>query len=468
VRGDAVPEVEAFPDPPSGARVALVTLALLATLALTGVALAGFGGSGNGGGDDATVAAKGSTGARGDTDSAGAGAEVATTTSTTAAPVPEPPASNASLKAPPTLPDSGIGVLDGEELVLIDATGKVFVRGKVGPTVYPHGPGRPWSVMVEHGNVVLTEASGRVSPARGTFAKDCTDAQTGGPVTVARCGPADPGTAGASRIDIDTGDGRGTRPLIASPPVAAGTDIVGHWAAAMPSPDGKWVLAQWSSECEVPVAFFVEPATGAARTVTGEQGVNWTKASNSVAAGWTDDASAVVALPREPGCGSGTAAGVYLVRPPNTKQRIFRSKTNTPSVFLWARKVAPKWDHPLSTAGSDGTIAVDAFNAYVAEQRPGWAATPEALAAAFTQADRQPGAEQPAPTIAASGRRADGTVEVTVTFDRLADDSIRTQRYVVVVTPASTTAPASLVEARASWRCQPNRGHQTFSTDLCV
>ncbi|MEA3077270.1 MAG: hypothetical protein QOF60_2178 [Actinomycetota bacterium] len=472
----ALPDVEPFPDPPSGARVALATVAVLGSLALAGLGLAtGFGlagspaGSSSANGDAAKVAASRAGHGGEDTSSSGGSGGAAATTTTTEAPAPEPPAAHASIKAPATLPDSGIGVIDGEELVLTDLAGTVLARAQVGPGVYPHGAGRPWLAALDHGNVVLDEASGRISPAKGGFAKDCIDPQAGGAITVARCGPAEPGSPGGSRIDIDTGDGRGTHLLIAAPPVAAGRDVVGHWAAALPSPDGKWVLAQWSGECEVPVAFFVEPATGAPRTVTGEQGVNWTKASNSLAAGWTPEGKAVVALPNKPACGSGTGAGVYLVKPPTTKQRVFRSKTDSPNVFLWARKVAPKWDTPPAAPAADGTIDVAGFNRFVADQRPGWATAADTLAAAFTQADRKPTNNEPAPTTSVA-RRADGAVEVTVTFDDLVDDSIRTRRTLVVVGPPSPTHSGSLalVEARASWRCQPNRGHQTFSTAPCV
>jgi hypothetical protein len=480
VSSDALPDVEPFPDPPSGTRVALVTLAVLGSLGLAGLALAtglGIDGSSSANGDGAKVAASRAGHGGADTSSSGS-TPAGATTSTTEAPSPEPPAAHASIKAPATLPDTGIGVIDGEELVLTDLAGTVLTRAKVGPGVYPHGGGRPWLAVLDQGNVVLDEASGRTPPAKGAFAKDCVDPQAGGAITVARCGPAEPGSPGGSRIDIDTGDGRGTHLLVAGPPVATGQDVVGHWAAALPSPDGTWVLAQWSGECEVPVAFLVEPASGAVRTVTGEQGVNWAKASNSLAAGWTPDGKAVVALPNKPACGSGTGAGVYLVKPPSSKQRVFRSKTDYPNVFLWSRKVAPKWDASPPQPAADGTIDVAPFNRFVAEQRPGWATAPDTLAAAFTQADRKPlpagttattnANREPAPTITVA-RRTDGAVEVTVTFDGLADDSVRTRRTLVVVGPPSTPgSPLTIVEARGSWRCQPNRGHQTFTAAPCV
>lgn len=92
---------------------------------------------------------------------------------------------------------------------------------------------------------------------------------------------------------------------------------VGHWATAYLSPDGKTRLAQWSAECEVPIAFFVSARGGRPRVVSGEN--DWADAPESIAIGWTSDGRALVEFPRA-GCGSGLERpGVYAVRLDGTR-----------------------------------------------------------------------------------------------------------------------------------------------------
>ena len=56
---------------------------------------------------------------------------------------------------------------------------------------------------------------------------------------------------------------------------------------------------------------------------------------------------------------------------------------------------------------------------------------------------------------------------VTVTIDNLADDSIAAVRYELRFEDFGNDA---IRLAAGSWsqRCQPGRGHQDFSTELCV
>ena len=56
---------------------------------------------------------------------------------------------------------------------------------------------------------------------------------------------------------------------------------------------------------------------------------------------------------------------------------------------------------------------------------------------------------------------------VTVTIDNLADDSIAAVRYVLRFEDFGNDA-IRLAEGSWSQRCQPGRGHQEFSTELCV
>ena len=81
----------------------------------------------------------------------------------------------------------------------------------------------------------------------------------------------------------------------------------GHWRWLEPSPDGAVVLGQWSAECEVPMAFFVEG--GAARPVVAGGEIPF----SSHAMGWRSDGRAAVAFP-ESHCGTAIdRPGIYAV-----------------------------------------------------------------------------------------------------------------------------------------------------------
>jgi hypothetical protein len=98
----------------------------------------------------------------------------------------------------------------------------------------------------------------------------------------------------------------------------------GSWRWAIPSPDGSTMLAQWSGECEVPVAFFVDPATGRMREVTGGRGLR--DAPESTGFGWSADGRAVVALWNAV-CGRGfDQPGVYLFDRPGHGVLLFGMK----------------------------------------------------------------------------------------------------------------------------------------------
>jgi hypothetical protein len=82
---------------------------------------------------------------------------------------------------------------------------------------------------------------------------------------------------------------------------------VGHWAWAKVSADGETILAQWSAECEVPVAYLVPAAGGEPREAV--------RSYASRALGWTTDGRAIVKVV-ESACGpDAPRPGFYLVDP---------------------------------------------------------------------------------------------------------------------------------------------------------
>ena len=81
---------------------------------------------------------------------------------------------------------------------------------------------------------------------------------------------------------------------------------LGRWQSAQLSPDGKTLLAQWTAECEIPVAFFVPLATRKPRPVAPVR-------YETVAVAWNADGRAGVFF-NGGACGAGLERpGLYLV-----------------------------------------------------------------------------------------------------------------------------------------------------------
>jgi hypothetical protein len=88
--------------------------------------------------------------------------------------------------------------------------------------------------------------------------------------------------------------------------------ITGHWRWMQRAPTGSAILAQWSGECETPVAML--GVGRSLRPVTGERSLRG--APESFALGWTGDGRAVALLPQG-ACGSSAERpGVYVFRRP--------------------------------------------------------------------------------------------------------------------------------------------------------
>ena len=93
----------------------------------------------------------------------------------------------------------------------------------------------------------------------------------------------------------------------------------GRWAYALPGPHGL-TLAQWSGECEVPLALFVSPGS-APRAVTGEPGLT---GPESFALGWDGGGRAIVQLREGGGCdNSFSRPGIYAFTGPGVGVPVF-------------------------------------------------------------------------------------------------------------------------------------------------
>ncbi len=101
-----------------------------------------------------------------------------------------------------------------------------------------------------------------------------------------------------------------------------GPGRVGHWVWAEFAPRGNAVLAQWSGECEVPVAYLI--ANGRLRPYGRE----------SVALGWLSDGAALIHFPKGP-CGSSNhRRGIYSV-PLRGRPRLILRTPRFAQYWMW-------------------------------------------------------------------------------------------------------------------------------------
>jgi hypothetical protein len=243
---------------------------------------------------------------------------------------PGPTTSTTSTTAPVdfdwnALPDLGIAVqaLDGP-LQLYSLEGDLLDNAPT-PVDALNGP----RLVAYPGQVDAEQVSAAEVP------EGCTSAEGGGGVRVALCGSADDLP---DRIDLVDSAGQATMLRDGLPQAGTSEPALGHWRWATPSPDGRWVLAQWSGECEAPMAFVIEVATGEYRTVSGESGADWFNGRASFGLGWAPDGRAVVSLP-ESACGtSATEPGVYLLDPTSGQLDLAVASTAaTEQSFLWTK-----------------------------------------------------------------------------------------------------------------------------------
>jgi hypothetical protein len=121
-------------------------------------------------------------------------------------------------------------------------------------------------------------------------------------------------------------------------PESRGKRMVGHWRFEASDPRRyDRVLAQWSGECEVPIAFFVDRDEGAPIPVTGEE--DPADAPESLALGWNKLGQAVVLLPEGECGGTADPPGVYLFRQPGRGRLLVRTGRHA-AARMWGTTVA--------------------------------------------------------------------------------------------------------------------------------
>ena len=225
------------------------------------------------------------------------------------------------------LPPSGIAIADDGELVLHDFEGNELARATGSVVSQLQSSNDRMLAAVRPGETVDAVPADRSDVPSG-----CETASTSGGVRVALCEGEPQQPQRIERVS-PTGD----RQVLAEAP--DGSNGLGHWRSAAPSPDGRWILATWSGECESLTTFLV-PARGDAPTITidGQSGLEG--ATESAGIGWAPDGSAVVQL----GTGvCGTAAeepGVHLLNPATRESRLLlRQPEPGPTVHLWQIRI---------------------------------------------------------------------------------------------------------------------------------
>jgi hypothetical protein len=122
------------------------------------------------------------------------------------------------------------------------------------------------------------------------------------------------------------------------PPNARKREGAGLWRWMDLAPNGNVALAQWSGECDFPVAFVVPVQEGHAIPVTGAATLSRTPAS--IGLGWTQSGQMAVILPSD-ACGAeSNRPGVYRFTSPGQGRLIFAIE-ETSAVRMWGPSSAP-------------------------------------------------------------------------------------------------------------------------------
>jgi len=122
-----------------------------------------------------------------------------------------------------------------------------------------------------------------------------------------------------------------------------------------------------------------------------------------------------------------------------------------------------EWPGPPK-AHADGSIPVSSFNQYLGDYED-YATSPEVLAAEFLRLDEHRGATTTLVT-SDGAEGSDDRATAVATLAGVADDSVESVRYVLVVTKEENGW--RLESVVRTQRCRDGRGHAAFSAAPCV
>lgn len=125
---------------------------------------------------------------------------------------------------------------------------------------------------------------------------------------------------------------------------------------------------------------------------------------------------------------------------------------------------ATEWAGPPRPA-ADGTLDVRSFNDFLAGDGTEFARSPVAAVAEFLRLDESTAGSTSFTSTTPGESRS--PARVVAVLDRLLDDSVRAQRYVVEL-ELSDEDGWRLRSASWTQRCQAGRGHEQFLPEPCV
>jgi hypothetical protein len=123
------------------------------------------------------------------------------------------------------------------------------------------------------------------------------------------------------------------------------------------------------------------------------------------------------------------------------------------------------WRGNAEADRATGGVEVAPFNRYLEGADPEINRSPCNAARVFLHLDRPQGEGTTVDLAVEPENSAEATV--TVTLDHLPDDSVAAERWILEFEPGAGDM-VRLVRARVAYRCQQGRGHQDFSTRLCI
>lgn len=126
---------------------------------------------------------------------------------------------------------------------------------------------------------------------------------------------------------------------------------------------------------------------------------------------------------------------------------------------------APLWKGRVDVDIATGTVSAEGFNTFVDTRQPVEARTAEGTARMLIGPDDA----QETTTDVSEQPGTNGRTTVTITTSNLPDDSIYAVRYQIELeqqTPGDTLF--RFIGGEWAQQCQPGRGHQEFTTELCV
>jgi hypothetical protein len=281
---------------------------------------------------------------------------------TTTTTVPDPQTTGLIPVQHDALPSTGLALFDGDEVVLVDFTGHEYGRGPLNGW-YTNDPDLGVDAVFTDGGVVVQRSPRLLDP----LGDGCASEHGAAGLWVAVCPTGGPSDL-PDRIVRVSADG--SYETITGPVFE-----IGHWRYALPSPDGEWILAQWSAECEVPIAYLVNATTGERHHVgSGDT-------DQSSATGWAPDGRAVVGLGAGE-CGSSQdEPGTYLLDPdtmdlerirPETGGAVFTTTMSTALERRFERALAELnlqpcacYDHNIDPVANVGLV-LDGREVFVA------------------------------------------------------------------------------------------------------